>query len=355
MGISTCHQWVIIVVANHAPYGYTGEWYGGYIDLLFLRARWYAPETGTFLSVDPVETKPPYQYVGGNVVNRVDPSGLQSPENCTIPMKCYTPPPPPPTPPPYTGPSYEPGPYLGLDCNECRFKDDGYSEGYSAYLSVGLVFPLTAGHETVYDFPTMERGSFYFQSMRMSEEVPSPGVGTGILEGGLTSTYVKLRNLKSWRDITEYKGPFDGTMQGANTPILQVGGGLINFRGRDDDPVSGTGFYALLAEGFDFPPPPYWIGSYVEFATFYTYEENHEWYTTTGTEQGYVKRPEMERMQQDILYGRHLPMPFSWNPLIHVPNILRWRASVNLEKTWMKHQTYYTKLFPECRKQEAGK
>ena len=61
---------------NGDPYGYTGEWYGGYTGLLHLRARWYAVETGTFLSVDPVESEPPYQYVRGNVVNRVDHSGL---------------------------------------------------------------------------------------------------------------------------------------------------------------------------------------------------------------------------------------------------------------------------------------
>ena len=47
----------------------------GYLKLLHLRARWYAPGTGTFLSRDPVESEPPYQYVRGNVVNRVDPSG----------------------------------------------------------------------------------------------------------------------------------------------------------------------------------------------------------------------------------------------------------------------------------------
>ncbi len=57
------------------PYGYTGEWYEAYINLLHLRARWYAPESGTFLSVDPVESEPAYQYVGGNVVNATDPTG----------------------------------------------------------------------------------------------------------------------------------------------------------------------------------------------------------------------------------------------------------------------------------------
>ena len=57
------------------PYGYTGEWWENEVGLLHLRARWYAPGTGTFLSVDPVEGEPPYQYVRGNPVNLIDPSG----------------------------------------------------------------------------------------------------------------------------------------------------------------------------------------------------------------------------------------------------------------------------------------
>jgi RHS repeat-associated protein len=57
-------------------YGYTLVWYRSYMNLLFLRARWYAPETGTFLSKDPVESEPPYLYVRGNPINGTDPSGL---------------------------------------------------------------------------------------------------------------------------------------------------------------------------------------------------------------------------------------------------------------------------------------
>jgi RHS repeat-associated protein len=57
------------------PYGFTGEWWQEDVELLHLRARWYAPGTGTFLSVDPVESEPPYQYVRGNPINWIDPSG----------------------------------------------------------------------------------------------------------------------------------------------------------------------------------------------------------------------------------------------------------------------------------------
>ncbi len=66
-----------------APYAFTGEWWQDNLDLLYLRARWYAPATGTFLSVDPVESEPPYAYVGGNVVNLTDPTGWVT--KCNLP------------------------------------------------------------------------------------------------------------------------------------------------------------------------------------------------------------------------------------------------------------------------------
>jgi len=58
------------------PYGFTGEWWEDDVALLHLRARWYAPGVGIFLSRDPVEGEPPYAYVRGNVVNLTDPSGM---------------------------------------------------------------------------------------------------------------------------------------------------------------------------------------------------------------------------------------------------------------------------------------
>jgi len=36
-------------------YGFTGEQYDGYIKYLYLRARWYSPSDGRFVSVDPCE------------------------------------------------------------------------------------------------------------------------------------------------------------------------------------------------------------------------------------------------------------------------------------------------------------
>lgn len=47
-----------------------------------MRARWYSPETGTFLSIDPIEGEPPYLYVRGNPINFTDRSGKQPPTWC---------------------------------------------------------------------------------------------------------------------------------------------------------------------------------------------------------------------------------------------------------------------------------
>ncbi len=60
----------------------TGEWTDPN-DLLYLRARYYAPGTGVFTALDPFEgsaSRPMslngYSWVEGNTPNRTDPTGL---------------------------------------------------------------------------------------------------------------------------------------------------------------------------------------------------------------------------------------------------------------------------------------
>jgi RHS repeat-associated protein len=60
------------------PFGFTGEHTLQGNSIVYLRARSYMPHLGVFMSLDPLETANRYAYVGGNVVNRVDPSGLQA-------------------------------------------------------------------------------------------------------------------------------------------------------------------------------------------------------------------------------------------------------------------------------------
>jgi hypothetical protein len=146
-------------------------------------------ETGTFLSRDPVESEPPYQYVRGNPINLVDSSGRQGcppgvdPERCqrawqvyqqgstaSFPdycrqrsskedyVRCVA---------AYYGikPATEPpdtsdikGSQKGCWYGSFPYTAPGYIEGRSGFLALG-----TSGREIVYDFATMERQIFTYQ------------------------------------------------------------------------------------------------------------------------------------------------------------------------------------------------
>ena len=60
------------------PLGFAGQYTNTETGLQYLRARFYDPATGQFLSRDPFEdlTHQPYSYALENPTNRVDPSGL---------------------------------------------------------------------------------------------------------------------------------------------------------------------------------------------------------------------------------------------------------------------------------------
>lgn len=64
---------------THQPVlGWAGEQADPGTNLVYLRARWYDPETGQFLTRDPIEaiTQDPYGYAGNNPINATDPTGL---------------------------------------------------------------------------------------------------------------------------------------------------------------------------------------------------------------------------------------------------------------------------------------
>jgi RHS repeat-associated protein len=58
-----------------SPFAFTGEMCDS-SGLQYHRARYYSPSLGMWISEDPLETPNRYGYVGGNVVNAVDRSGL---------------------------------------------------------------------------------------------------------------------------------------------------------------------------------------------------------------------------------------------------------------------------------------
>ena len=66
-----------------SPYAYTGREYDGESDLYYVRARYYDPQTGRFLSEDPIAFAAGdpnlYRYVFNNPTNLTDPSGEIAP------------------------------------------------------------------------------------------------------------------------------------------------------------------------------------------------------------------------------------------------------------------------------------
>lgn len=59
------------------PFGFTGHYYDNDLGLYYMRARFYDPKTGGFLSRDWIQDIEQYKYVNGNPVNFVDPFGLE--------------------------------------------------------------------------------------------------------------------------------------------------------------------------------------------------------------------------------------------------------------------------------------
>jgi RHS repeat-associated protein len=77
-----CHDQPFSLVANN--YLYRGEQYDSDLDLYYLRARYYNPQTGRFLSRDPEDGNPTdpaslhkYLYANGDPVNGWDPMGRE--------------------------------------------------------------------------------------------------------------------------------------------------------------------------------------------------------------------------------------------------------------------------------------
>jgi RHS repeat-associated protein len=69
------------------PYQFTGEAWDEEVELLYLRARYYQPETGRFTAKDPWAgdvwrpgTLNRYAYVTNNPVNLLDPTGMDAPD-----------------------------------------------------------------------------------------------------------------------------------------------------------------------------------------------------------------------------------------------------------------------------------
>lgn len=77
---------------ENIPFGYDGQLTDPQTGLQYLRARYYDPATGQFLTRDPLEsaTREAYAYASNDPINRHDPSGLATIERAPVPDEGYT-------------------------------------------------------------------------------------------------------------------------------------------------------------------------------------------------------------------------------------------------------------------------
>ncbi len=79
---------------NVGRFGYTGQAYLPELGLWYYKARMYSSRLGRFLQTDPIgygDGLNWYNYVGGDPVNGIDPTGLETASTCTgsrIPANC---------------------------------------------------------------------------------------------------------------------------------------------------------------------------------------------------------------------------------------------------------------------------
>jgi len=270
------------------PYGFTGEWWQSEVGLLHLRARWYAPEIGAFLSRDAWEgSKNEYRYVNGNPINLIDPFGwygcnsttgrcddgrylcviqgkwsgsyvdgkpcIVNPNNVqtgnapapSVPWPILISPNQPPVTPLPTTISTERDPSRLQTFAQLTNVTGvtGYLEGWAVSGTLATCNILVVGQEIVYDFYTGQRAVFDFIGQPYKdapipfptgESIPTLADASGWGYAGFIWGFDRepARGL-----VDEYGGPFVvgfGTMQ-TPTPIVTGNGAVNVFSSASDD------------------------------------------------------------------------------------------------------------------------
>lgn len=95
LGINSYDEYGIPAATNIGRFGYTGQTWFPEVGLANYKARWYSPTLGRFMQTDPIAYGDGlnwYNYVGGDPVNRSDPSGMkEDPPGTTVTGQSYDP------------------------------------------------------------------------------------------------------------------------------------------------------------------------------------------------------------------------------------------------------------------------
>ena len=238
-----------------------GEYSGDYNELLYLRARHYAPSTGRFLTKDtwmgnyniPLSLNR-WVYVGGNPVNLTDPSGRFPPIWCQMmpnkatyelcvdhhydiePISYFT-----------------LGEYVegeqGCYSGPTRYRAPGYIEGFGLTVTPSVVNWLFAV-ESVYDFATMEQQYF------INDYVPGLGLSDSIWGGAVSQYAGVVYGLRSDSSINfTYSGPVLQSYKAISGDLgLGISAGRTTFRSPIDLMVHGETWHLAVSLGVDVLP-----------------------------------------------------------------------------------------------------
>jgi len=266
------------VGSGTSPFAYTGEQTDS-SGLTYLRSRYYASNTGRFLTRDtwmgdynrPLSLNK-WTYVEANPINWVDPTGRfpfwcksmnarLGYENCVRSFYNLSAPRLYPVMPPERQEG-SPGCWSG----PVAYKAPGYLEGYSKTAVFGIGY--SKGEELVYDFGTMEKGRFSYETVSLAIEA---GLSAMVYHGLVFG----FNNVDSIKD--KYKGTFKFGSIGASTPYINVGTGVNYFRSIDGIGGELWGFSQYYSVGISYPPipldltvglglsTPLWSKSYLKF------------------------------------------------------------------------------------------
>lgn len=247
-------------------YAYTGEIYGDSTQLTYLRSRFYASNTGRFLTRDtwmgdhdnPLSLNR-WNYTNANPVNFIDPSGKAPSDSGGYPRHCQSMP---------TKAEYaacvlrffklEPldpndiGKFImgdqGCYAGPTQYRAPGYIEGFNAGHNTPFALSKTwFGWEVVYDFATLQRQSFTYTSFWGHGEDTSLGISAsqyvGIVNGFKTSVGKEgqLYNING-----DYGGISESWNLGAS---LYIGAGGGYFESQTDPLIRGGIVYVGLSVG----------------------------------------------------------------------------------------------------------